>query len=164
MGSKSTSLPHATVYRYQRPLPVLDWIFFGTWIAVVVVATVVRVSQGKSSWGLPLLFPPLAVSYILSRRASSVEIRQSSINCEVLPGKRATILYASILELRESELGLLIVHQANPACASTYLPKPPFTPRHWKEIVDAIAERTLSHSPFAAIEVHSGLGHGLSAI
>jgi len=153
MESKSTSLPHATIYRYQRPLPVLDGIILGSSIIVVAVTTGVRMSQGKPNWALLLLFLPLAVASFLSRRTSTIEILQSCINCEVLPGKRAAILYASILELRERDLGLLIVHQADEACATTYLPKQPFSPQHWREIVDGIAGRTLGHSPFAAIEV-----------
>jgi hypothetical protein len=156
MGSKCSSLAHSITYRYQRPLPALDWIFLGTWIAMVAAASLATMPKGGPNWLLPIVATLLLIVFFLRRRTTSLEIRKTSFTCEVLPGKREAIAFASIMELRESELELYILHRTISSCAATHLPKQPFSSEHWRRIVHTVAERASNYSPEAIIGIHSG--------
>lgn len=140
-------------YRYTRPLPVMNRIFVGVWVALWIVAAAVALIQ-RPEMCLPflamLVFVPV---FLADRRQAILEIGKKSMLCEVAPGRRASIAWQSVTELRESHFDLGIVHLVHSDYARVSLPKAYFKEEHWRQIIGAISERVLSHAPGALVEI-----------
>jgi hypothetical protein len=152
MRSRCSKRAGTTIYRYRRPLSSLDWIFFGFWTAA---ATIEVYSRSKLTWWHPLIVVLVLLAFILSRRIGRLEIGPDRFSCEVLPGKKASILFGSLLAVREGPGHLCVVHHFRSTPVCTYLSKQAFTSEHWRQIIDAITQQSRAHAPAAEIELAS---------
>lgn len=140
------------VYRSKRKATPMERIMTGFWLlGAGFYAVLFWVSLKELQ--LSALVAPIAFLALFLRgiagwsRKTNLEIHESWIVCEPLPGKIKIVWFATMVELAESDFDLRIAHLTNDGHAAFSLWKSNFEPDEWPEIVATITSAASRQSP-----------------